>query len=105
MCHSELELREIQAEMTLCPVKPSGDVEVQRGSNRGSDHGGGDRGGEQAGAQAILELPQDLNSLKTLCPQPLVWFLAQLLLNAWRGDQELQRPHHCCHQCAHGLGA
>ena len=56
-------LKEIHAEITLCPVEPSGDVEVQRGSNRGSDHGGGDRGGEQAGAQAripkIFELSHD----------------------------------------------
>ena len=42
---------------------------------------------------------------ETLCPQPLVWFLPQLLLTAGRGDQELQWSHHCCHQCAHGLGA
>ena len=72
MCHSELELREIQAEMTLCPVEPSGDVEVQRGSNRGSDQGGGDRGGEQAGAQAripkISELSHDWGNIVSSAP-------------------------------------
>ena len=56
-------LKEIHAENPLCPVKPSGDVEVQRGSNRGSDQGGGDRGGEHARTQArkpkMLELPHN----------------------------------------------
>ena len=110
MCHSELKPNEIRPTMIQYPVKPSGDVEVRRRSNQGSDQGRGDWGSQPTRAQARKPKTPAQFDLWQYCadkinPQPLVWLLSELLLNAWRADQELQRAHRGCHQCSHGLGA